>query len=147
MNKVIEENESQGNTSNSDNVNENGKRMKRNRLTKKQQFKKEREEVINKINNILGLTTTNNKIYIYKILTNDKIKEEIKELGNTDIKKYFKVGTWSYYKDDHNNHSEINLIKAVYKDSDYEIYSKQKTIKEENKSIKTIEYQFVKNQI
>ena len=45
MNKVVEENESQGNTSNSDNVNENGKRMKRNRLTKKQQFKKEREEV------------------------------------------------------------------------------------------------------
>ena len=50
MEKIIEEdNNSQGNTSNSDNPNENGKRIK-SRSTKKEKYQLEREELIKELN-------------------------------------------------------------------------------------------------
>ena len=64
MNKIEEnnnENDSQGNTSNSDNVNENGKRGKK-RSTKKELYRNEREEIIKKINNLLGIDETKNYV-------------------------------------------------------------------------------------
>jgi hypothetical protein len=70
MNKKEEnnkiDNDSQGNTSNSDNVNENGKREKRtrNRPSKAERFIEEREELILILNGLTGLDK-NNKIILY----------------------------------------------------------------------------------
>lgn len=72
MNNIIEDNNFQGSnntlTTNSDNVNENNKRIKRtrNRPSKAERFGKEREEIIKEINKILGMDE-NNKIHLYDL--------------------------------------------------------------------------------
>ena len=132
MNKILydkTDNESEGNTSNSEiNNNINGKRT-RNRLTKKQQYINERKEIINKINNLLDIYETKNYVYLYDIENNEKTKAEINKMSE-EVKKYFKVGNWNYYIMKNNNEKplEICLIRAIYRDEDILMTIKEKYI-------------------
>jgi phosphoserine aminotransferase len=130
MNKIEEnnnENDSQGgNTSNSDNINENGKRMKK-RSTKKELYEKERNEIIKELNEIIGINENNNGIFLYELEKNEKIKEYIKN-NIKRIRKYHKTGTWGYFSNDllKGKGNEIGLIRTLYIDNDYDILSKLK---------------------
>jgi len=127
MNKIEEYNEnvSEGNTSNSDNVNNNGKRNK-SRSTKKDLYNKEREMIINEINRLIGLDKENHVI-LYDLEHNEVLKRRLNELV-PEIKKYYKCGNWGYFSTDEKKGmgNEIGLLKALYKNEDYEITSKRK---------------------
>jgi hypothetical protein len=99
----------------------------RNRLTKKEQFIKERLEFINNLNNLLNLNDDNNNVFLYEIENNQKIKDYINE-NIFKIKTFFKCGTWGYFSNSESKgkNNFIGLIRSLYTDSDYEINSKLK---------------------
>ena len=101
---------------------------KRNRPDKKTRYAIERQNIINKLNTLIGINETKNSIFLYELEQNTTLKEEVENLV-PDIKKYFKYGHWGYFSADEsrgkNNH--VSLIRAVYTDSNYEVLSKLKT--------------------
>ena len=134
----------QSDTSNENN--ENKKRIKK-RSTKKNLFNNERNEIIKKINNLLDITENKNFVYLYDIETNEKIKKEINNMSD-EIKKYFKVGNWNYYimKNKGEKPLEISLIRAVYRDEDIIMTTKEKKIERNGKKVKSIIYYLVKTE-
>ncbi len=129
----------------SDNNEEIKIKRTRNRLTKKQQFVEERKEIINRLNNILGLNDKNNTFYLYDVENSNEIKQKITELSE-DVKKYFKCGTWHYYKADSNNEvvTEMSLIRALYRDEDWLLTKKDVCIKKDENKIRTTQYYLFK---
>lgn len=128
MNKVVEENESQGNTSNSDNVNDNGKRQKRtrNRPCKNERYENERKELIKELERLMGLSEGVRGVLLYDLEHNEELKSYLIEKV-AEIKKMFKCGTWNYFVKQHNKDvSEIGLLKSIFKNEKYEIISKRK---------------------
>jgi hypothetical protein len=129
MNK-IEDNNSEGNTSNSDNVNENGKREKRtrNRPSKAERFSEEREELIKELERKMGLTEEIRGVLLYDLEHNEKLKEKIRELV-PEIKKYYRTCSWGYFSKEEKKGmgNEIGLLKALYKNEGYNILTKRKT--------------------
>jgi len=125
-------NSNSSNTSNSENVNENGKRCKK-RATKKELYQKEREEIIKELNEIIGINTENNSIFLYELERNEKVKDYIKNNLNR-IRKYHKTGTWGYFTNDisKGKGNEMGLLRTLYIDNDYDIVSKLKTNNFEN---------------
>jgi len=101
---------------------------KRNRPDKKTRYATERQEIIEKLNNLIGINETKNSVFLYELEQNTNLKSEVEKLV-PDIKKYFKYGNWGYFSNDpskcHDNH--ITLIRAVYNDCDYDILSELKT--------------------
>ncbi len=130
----------------SDNNEETKVKRTRNRLTKKQQYVEERKEIINRLNNILGLNDKNNTFYLYDVENSKEIKEKIKELSE-DVKKYFKCGTWYYYTAGTNGEvvTEISLIRALYRDADLTLTKKDVNIKKGENKIRTTQYYLFKN--
>ena len=140
MNKVIENNESEGNTSNSENDNINEKKT-RNRLTKKQQFTDERKEIIKEIYEVLRITEENKTILLYEIEKSIELKKKVNELDEK-IKKYFKTGNWHYYIQKNNGEISpmIGLIRAILKDNDIELTKKDISLVIDGSRIRTTKY-------
>jgi hypothetical protein len=129
MNKKEEinnENESQGNTSNSDNVNENGKRMKktRNRPCKAERFSEERAELVKELEKKMGLTEENRGVLLYDLEHNKELKEYLKD-KIPEIRKLYKCGCWNYFIQKEENRDEIGLLKSIFKSEKYELISKR----------------------
>ena len=107
-------------------INENIKHA--GRPSKKELYKKERIDIINKLNKILELNEKNNFI-LYDIEHDEKKVQEIMDLKD-DISKYFKgkrsVVFIPKYKDKIISKSFLGLIKIVYKEMDYNVISMQK---------------------
>ena len=147
MNKIEENNEidSQGNTSNSDTPNDFGKRHKK-RSTKKELYRQEREEIIKELNNLLNINENKNYVYLYDIENDDNIKNKINEMSE-EVKKYFKVGNWNYYimKNNGDKPLEIGLIRALYRDEDWLMTTKEKQIERNGSKVRSIVYYLVKN--
>ena len=132
MNKIEEynENQSEENISISDNCNKNNKREKRtrHRLCKSERFIEEREELINKLNSLIGLDKEKNHIILYELDHNEKLKEKIREKV-PEIKKYYRTCSWGYFSKEEKKGmgNEIGLLKALYKNEGYNILTKRKT--------------------
>lgn len=114
--------------SNNSNTNNNEKVIKhRNRPDKKTRFSKEREEIINKLNKLIGIDDKNNSIFLCELEKNTNLKTKIEEML-PEIKKYHKYGNWGYFSNDpikgHNNH--VALIRAIYNDNNYDVLGKHK---------------------
>lgn len=152
MNKIEEnnnENDSQGNTSNSDsqenlfykfsgapqncssilkgdNVNENNKREKRtrNRPSKADRFSQEREELVKELEKKMGLTEENRGVLLYDLEHNKELKEYLKE-KIPEIRKLYKCGCWNYFIQKEENRDEIGLLKSIFKSEKYELISKR----------------------
>jgi len=71
----------------------------RKRRTKKELFQKERDEIIENLNKLLGLNKENNSIFYYELENNEKAREYIRN-NIENIRKYFKTGTWGYFSND-----------------------------------------------
>jgi hypothetical protein len=123
MNNIIEEQNISSNSSNSEKV-----IRKRNRPDKKTRYAKERNELIEKLNKLIGITETKNSVFLYELEKDANLKSEVEKLV-PDIKKYFKYGHWGYFSNEQNRgqYNHIGLMRAVYTDCDYEILSKLKT--------------------
>jgi hypothetical protein len=112
-----------------DNINESNEKIikRRNRPDKKTRYTKEREEMINKLNKLIGIDEKNNSVFLCELENNPVLKGEIESLLD-DIKKYHKYGNWGYFSNDpikgHDNH--IALIRAIYNDNDFDVVSKHK---------------------
>lgn len=123
MNNIIEEQNISSNSSNSEKI-----IRKRNRPDKKTRYAKERNELIEKLNNLIGITETKNSVFLYELEKDANLKSEVEKLI-PDIKKYFKYGNWGYFNNhpskNHENH--ITLIRGIYNDSDFNVISKLKT--------------------
>jgi len=134
MNKIVEENISEGNTSNSDNVNQNGKRMKRNRLTKNQQYENERKELVKELERLMGLEEGTRYTLLYDLEHNQELKEYLKD-KIPEIKKMFKTGMWNYFVKQHVKEekelSEISLLKCIFKEEKYEITNRRRLTERE----------------
>ena len=116
----------------------------RNKLTKKQQFVKEREQIINQLNNILGISQEKNTFYLYDIVNSEETKNKIHSLEE-DIKKYFKCGTWYYFKTTNNDDAqEIGLIRNIYKDEGWLMTKKDISLKIDDKRHRTTQYYLFK---
>ena len=115
--------------SNNSNTNNNEKVIKhRNRPDKKTRYSKEREEIINKLNKLIGIDDKNNSIFLCELEKNANLKTQIEEML-PEIKKYHKYGHWGYFSTEYARGKDnyISLMRAVYNDNNYEILSKLKT--------------------
>lgn len=143
MNKIIENDENNSITSNSENANENNKRVKRtrNKLTKKVQFINERDEIIKKIYEILKIDDNNKTFLLYDIENSEEIKNKLSEMDEK-IKKFFKVGNWNYYIQKNNGIQSptIGLIRALLKDSNIDLTKKDISMMVNGKKIRTTKY-------
>jgi hypothetical protein len=126
-----ESNNSLGNTSNSDNCNENGKREKktRNRPSKAERFVEEREVLIKELEKMMGLTKEVRGVLLYDLEHNEELKSYLKN-KIPEIRKLYKCGTWNYFVKQHTEEgeelSEICLLKSIFKSEKYELISKMK---------------------
>ena len=127
MEKIIEEdNNSQGNTSNSDNVNDNGKRVKRtrNRPSKADRYVEEREELIKELEKMMGLTEEVRGVLLYDLENNKELKEYLKN-KIPEIRKLYKCGSWNYFIQKEEKRDIIGLLKSIFKSEKYELVSKR----------------------
>ena len=135
-------------SSGSDNINENGKRVKktRNRPCKNQKFEKEREELIKELENIIGLNENKRNITLYELENNSLLINKLQELI-PNIKKYFKCSTWGFFSSDPKKGmgNEIGLLKAIFKNEKYNILNKRKQLEYDGIKKLYTELYFIKN--
>lgn len=124
---------------------DNNVKKTRNRLTKKQQYKKEREELIKELNDIIGIDEKKNYVYLYDLEHNEDVKNQIRKLED-NIAKYHKCGMWGYYSNDvkKGKNNVIGLLRSVYKDNDILITTKSKVIERDSNKINSTVYYFNK---
>ncbi len=109
---------------NSNNSSDNNKKIRRN---KKTYYKKEREDIINELNKLINFDK-DNSVLLIQLQDNLVLKNRLNELVD-NIKKYYRCSTWGYFVSINNGEKgdEITLLKAIYKDHDYNIFSKDIT--------------------
>jgi len=90
-------------------------------------YSKEREEILLKIFNILGINEHNNNFELKKIDEDIEMQNKILEL-EPDIKKYFNCSRWSCYASSNVKKKYLSLIRYVLKTMNYDIISKRKMI-------------------
>ena len=137
-------NDTNSTDNNNYNIQQDKPKRTRNRLTKKQQYSKEREELIQQLNNIIGIDDKKNYVYLYDLEHNEEILKSIKEKV-PDIKKYHKCGAWGYFLDkERGGGNVIGLIRTLYKDNDIIITTKNKIIERDDKKLNSTVYYFNK---
>ena len=90
---------------------------KRNRLEKSKKYVKEREELIGKLDGIIGLDEKNNRVIIADI-DSIELRNKIRDLV-PEIRKYHRCSTWHYFKveeeerveNPESNEEEPNLVR------------------------------------
>jgi hypothetical protein len=127
------------------NSDDSGKR-KRNKLTKAQLFKEQRQKLVLELENLMGLTESNRSVLLYDLEHNEKLKDYLRDQVK-NIKKIYKCGTWNYFVNQYTREgekiSEISLLKSIFKDEKYEIVSKIKIKNEDNKKIHMTTLKFI----
>jgi len=108
-------------------------------------YKVERQEVLDKLNKILGITNDNNKFFLWDIDSNDDIKKSILEL-QTDVEKYFRCSGWNFFsKKIQEDRKYMSLIRSLYKEFNFELYPKTILITRNNQKIKSQQYAILKS--
>jgi len=72
-------------------------------------------------------------ILLAQLKNNEELKNYLTSIVD-DIKKYYRCSTWGYFVDIKNVEigNEITLLKAIFKDHDYKIFSKDITAEYNN---------------
>jgi hypothetical protein len=97
------------------------------RRNKKIFYEKERNNIFQQIKILMNMDD-DNTILLVKLQDNQELKNKLNEMSN-DIKKYYRCSTWGYFVSINNNEKgdEISLLKAIFKDHDFTIFSKDIT--------------------
>jgi|688.fasta_scaffold71341_2 hypothetical protein len=115
------------------------------RLKKADKYKTERLEILNKLNNILGITEDNNKFLLCDIDNNEDKQKEIIGLVS-DIEKYFSCSSWTYFsKGIMGDRKYLSLIRSIYKEFKYDLYIKTILVTRNDKKFKAQQYAVVGN--
>jgi len=110
-------------------INNNKKKIRRN---KKLLFEKERNEILLKLIDIINFNYDNSILFV-QLQNNIQLKNYLNQISN-DIKKFYRCSSWGYFVS-LNNHEipdEITLLKAIFKDHGYTIFSKDITTQYNN---------------
>jgi len=108
--------------------NKNNADTKNKKMTKSERYKKEREEFVNELEQIMGLSESNRGVLLYDLEHNEPLNKYLKD-KIVDIQKFYKCGTWNYFVKQHQNNGdvdEISLIKSIFKNEGYEVITKKK---------------------
>ena len=106
-------------------INENDiNEKKKNRSDKKKYYLDEREKIISKLIKLSNLDNENSALYI-QLKNNSELKNELKNMI-LQIKKCYRCSSWGYFVclKKGVNCDEITLLKAIFKDHGYKIFSK-----------------------
>jgi len=125
MNKIIENEENNSLTSNSETPNENNKRVKRNRPSKAKRFSEERKKLIKELERMMGLTEEVRGVLLYDLNRNEELKEYLKN-KIPEIRKLYKCGCWNYFIQKEEKRDIVGLLKSIFKSEKYELVSKMK---------------------
>lgn len=112
------------NNSDSSKNNSDKKKIRRN---KKLLFEKERNEILEKLINLINFNDNNTVLFV-QLQDNLELKKYLND--NIDnIKKYYRCSSWGYFVSLNNGEKgdEIVLLKAIFKDHGYVIFSKDIT--------------------
>jgi len=102
---------------------------KRNKPTKALIYKEERKNIIDNLERLMQLNDTIRSVLLCDLEKNIELKKYLREQVQ-NVKKYYKCGTWNYFVNQHTKEgeeiSEISLLRAIFKDENYEIISRKK---------------------
>jgi len=104
------------------------------RPKKAELFKKERLEILNNLNNILGITKNNNTFYIYDI--NEQKQKTINNMIDS-IKKYFKGKSNAIFSKEGTDRIWLCIIKIIYKEMNIKMIHSNTVITRNNIKIKS----------
>lgn len=107
-------------------------------------FENERNEVFNKLLNIIGIDTNKKTFYLHEIDENKSKQEEIMSLV-ADVKKYFICSTWTCFAKHDVKRFFLSLIKYLMKDMKYTMISTRVSVKEDGKFVNATLYHIIKN--
>lgn len=111
-------------------------------------YDNERQNVLNKIFDILGINQTNNKFLLHDLDNDLEKQNKILEL-KPDIKKYFVCSSWTCFKrEDGIKRKVLSIIKNLVKDMGYIAQTSRKIIKNDDNTTSSITiYKIFKNTI
>ena len=92
----------------------------------------QREQILNKLFSLINLDKENSVLYV-ELQNNDTLKRELQNIIE-DIKKFYRCSTWGYFvslkKGD--KCDEVSLLKAILKEHEYKIFTKEKVTEYNN---------------
>lgn len=113
-----------------DNTDKNDKKIIR--RNKKLFYHNQRNEILNKLIKLMNFNN-NKSILLAQLKDNQELINYLTSITD-NIKKYYRCSTWGYFVSINNgeNADEISLLKAIFKDHDYRIFSKDITTEYNN---------------
>jgi len=106
-------------------------------------YKKEQDDIIDKLVDILGIDDNNNSITLYEIDNNSEMCKDIMDLL-PDIKKYYSLSTVKGISSPENSKRPyLTIIKQILKNK-YMIYNSDGKVYIESGRIRTTKYVFLK---
>jgi hypothetical protein len=96
------------------------KRIIGGRPKKSELFMKERNEILNKLNEILGITETNKKFFMWDVDNNKDMQKRIMEMKD-DVSKYFGSKNTALYTKDTQERDYFILLRLIYKEMGYKM--------------------------
>ena len=118
-------------------VNNERKVKKGGRHSKKDLYKLEREEILRRMYEILGITNDDPKIIYLYDLDNDATKREQLLALKEDVQKYYNAGSWSVFFRSETKRPHLSLIRCILKSMDIKFTSTKKTTTRGDKRINT----------
>ena len=108
--------------------------IKKTRKNKKLFYHNERNQILNKLIQLINFNDDKNKsILLAQLKDNQQLINYLISIVD-DIKKYYRCSTWGYFVDINNGEigDGISLLKAIFKDHSYKIFSKDITTEYNN---------------
>jgi hypothetical protein len=103
----------------------------------------ERQIILNKIFEILDINEDNNTFFLRDLDNDEKKQNQILEL-EPDIRKYFACSSWSCFGNPNIKRKVLSIIKNITKKMNYDIISKRKQIKNNEKNYYDTIYYLIK---
>jgi hypothetical protein len=101
------------------------KKRTRNRLKKSEKYGLEREKLINDIEKLIGLTENIKGVLLHDLENNDELKKYLED--NIElIKRIYKHSNWNYFNKNDEEREIVSLLKSIFKSEKYQLTSKRK---------------------
>lgn len=109
------------------------------RPAKKDKYDVERQQVIERLDTIIGITDSNKLFYLYD-LDNDVDKQNQILALEDEVKRVFRAGNWNVFAKEVKTRKYLSLLRAVYRDMGYSLMSTAKSLKRDGKSVRSAGY-------
>jgi len=115
-----------------DNIIDDNNNKKKTRKNKKLFFHEQRNQILHKLIQLINFNDEKS-VLLAQLKDNMELKNYLISVVD-DIKKYYRCSTWGYFVSINNGEigDEITLLKAIFKDHDYRIFSKDITAEYNN---------------